>query len=63
MIEVRNNGVPLLEQAPKAAITQSVLALAATLSGDESAAANQEGAGKKSGLVGLFNRWTSRGGK
>ncbi len=29
MSEVRNNGVPLIEQAPKAAITQSILELAA----------------------------------
>jgi pilus assembly protein CpaE len=63
MIEVRNNGVPLLEQAPKAAITQSFVSLAATLSGDEAADAAQDAASKKSGLVGLFNRWTSRGGK
>ena len=28
MIEARNNGVPLIEQAPKAAITQSIIALA-----------------------------------
>lgn len=34
MVEVRNNGVPLVEQAPKAAITQSVIQLAAALHGD-----------------------------
>ena len=34
MIEVRNNGVPLVEQAPKAAITHSIRELAAKLSGD-----------------------------
>ena len=34
MVEVRNNGVPLIEQAPKAAITQSIVALADALSGD-----------------------------
>ena len=34
MIEVRNNGVPLLEQFPKAGITQAVTTLAATLSGE-----------------------------
>jgi pilus assembly protein CpaE len=28
MVEVRNNGVPLLQQAPKAAITQSISQLA-----------------------------------
>ena len=33
MIEVRNNGVPLIEHAPKAAITQQIGALAADLSG------------------------------
>jgi pilus assembly protein CpaE len=33
MIEVRNNGVPLVQQAPKAAITQSLNQLAAALSG------------------------------
>ena len=34
MVEVRNNGVPLLEQFPKALITQSVTALSNALSGD-----------------------------
>ena len=34
MVEVRNNGVPLIEQAPKAAITQSIIALAQALGGD-----------------------------
>lgn len=35
MVEVRNNGIPLTEQAPKAAITQSIRKLADLLSGDE----------------------------
>ena len=35
MVEVRNNGVPLIEQAPKAAITQSIIALADALNGDK----------------------------
>jgi len=34
MVEVRNNGVPLTEAAPKAAVTQSMLGLAEALSGD-----------------------------
>jgi pilus assembly protein CpaE len=34
MVDVRNNGVPLIEQAPKAAITQSMIALADALCGD-----------------------------
>ena len=36
MVEVRNNGVPLLEQFPKAGITQAVVSLAAALNGDTS---------------------------
>jgi pilus assembly protein CpaE len=31
MVEVRNNGIPLTEQAPKAGITQAILSLAASL--------------------------------
>ncbi len=33
MVEMRNNGVPLVEQAPRAAITQAIVALAEELSG------------------------------
>ena len=33
MVEVRNNGVPLIEQAPKAAITQAIIGLAQALGG------------------------------
>jgi len=33
MVEVRNNGVPLIQQAPKAAITQSICQLGDALSG------------------------------
>lgn len=35
MIEVRNNGVPLIEQAPKAAITHSIMSMSQVLSGRE----------------------------
>ena len=35
MVEVRNNGVPLIEQAPRASITQSVSALAESLTGEK----------------------------
>lgn len=38
MVEVRNNGVPLVEQFPKAAITQSMLAMADALLGKTAAA-------------------------
>jgi len=34
MVEVRNNGIPLVEHAPKAPITQSIRQLANTLSGN-----------------------------
>jgi len=37
MVEVRNNGVPLIQQAPKAAITQSINQLAAALDGKTAA--------------------------
>jgi pilus assembly protein CpaE len=37
MVEVRNNGVPLIQQAPKAAITQSINQLAVALSGKNDA--------------------------
>lgn len=35
MVEVRNNGVPLLEQAPRAGITQALSALATNLTKDD----------------------------
>ena len=56
MIEARNNGVPLIEQAPKAAVTQSIIALAAALSGDtvEPAA---EAVAKKSAPGRFFGLW------
>lgn len=44
MIEVRNNGVPLIEQAPKAAITQSVIEMSEALAGGAAGTAD----GKKS---------------
>jgi pilus assembly protein CpaE len=62
MVEVRNNGVPLIEQAPKAAITQSIVNLAELLSGDGKVP-SAEAAGKKAGLSGLFKLWPSKGGK
>ncbi|NNE01034.1 MAG: MinD/ParA family protein [Pirellulaceae bacterium] len=42
MVEVRNNGVPLITQAPKAAITQAIRDLAAKLEGDETEEEMQE---------------------
>jgi pilus assembly protein CpaE len=50
MVEVRNNGVPLIEQAPRAAITQSILSLTDTLCG----APEAEGEPVEAGTMG---RW------
>ena len=41
MVEVRNNGVPLVTQAPKAAITQALRELAARITGDRHGADEQ----------------------
>jgi pilus assembly protein CpaE len=49
MVEVRNNGVPLIQQAPKAAITQSINQLAAAISG-KTDAASKDGSKSRSWL-------------
>ena len=51
MVEVRNNGVPLLQHAPKAAITQSICQLADLLCGKNS---DEEGA---AAIDGKSRRW------
>jgi pilus assembly protein CpaE len=56
MVEVRNNGVPLIQQAPKAAITQSINQLATALSGKNDA----EGGDAASKKGGWRNLWSSR---
>ncbi len=61
MIEVRNNGVPLIEQAPKAAITQAVVRLAEALANPEKGEPGAQGA-KKSGLGKLLNFWSGKTG-
>ena len=61
MIEARNNGVPLIDSAPKAAITQSLIALAKALSGETTAAAAE--APGKNRLGGLFKLWPSKSGE
>jgi len=61
MVETRNNGVPLIEQAPKAAITQSFEALAEWFCGDGSEPPSKAG-GKKSSLGRLFP-FLSKGGQ
>jgi pilus assembly protein CpaE len=61
MIEARNNGVPLMESAPKAAITQSLIGLTKAIAGDEEPALVE--AGGKKGFGGLFKLWPSKSGK
>jgi pilus assembly protein CpaE len=58
MVEVRNNGVPLVQQAPRAAITQSINQLAAAISGN-SGEPSIEGGSKSRGWLGL---WPARSG-
>jgi pilus assembly protein CpaE len=63
MIDVRNNGIPLIEQAPKAPVTQAIVALAdAICSGKRGEAAH--GDQKKSGIGRFFNTlMPGKGGK
>src|SRR3954462_3248421 len=56
MVEVRNNGVPLIQQAPKAAITQSINQLAVALSGKTDA----DGTDATSKKSGWRNLWPAR---
>ena len=60
MIEVRNNGVPLIEHAPKAAITQSIIGLADALFHDENDPAPAAPAAKPSPLARLLSLWSSK---
>ena len=57
MVEVRNNGVPLITQAPKAAITQALRELLAKLSGDEIEPASQEEVEKQAAAGGWRKFW------
>ena len=58
MIEARNNGIPLIEQAPKAAVTQAILALAEALSGDVPIEAGDAPAKKAAGR--FFGLWPGK---
>jgi pilus assembly protein CpaE len=54
MIEARNNGVPLIEQSPKAAVTQSIIGLAGALFEEPKDEAAEAAAGAKTGRRKLF---------
>jgi pilus assembly protein CpaE len=56
MVEVRNNGVPLVQQAPKAAITQSIGQLAGALSGAVDASSGEAGSKLRTWL----NLWPAK---
>jgi pilus assembly protein CpaE len=56
MVEVRNNGVPLIEQAPKAGITQAILLLAEALCSHETTDEGDE-SHKTSSSRGFFGLW------
>jgi pilus assembly protein CpaE len=61
MIEARNNGIPLIEQAPKAGITQAIVGLSAALTGEDQPQVKENG--KKAGLSGIFRLWPAKSGK
>ena len=60
MVDVRNNGVPLVLQAPKASITRSIVELSEKLTGVDSGEESEEGDASsrpaKRGLFGLFKK-------
>jgi pilus assembly protein CpaE len=61
MVEVRNNGVPLVDQAPKATITHSICQLAATIDGRADEGGTDEAALKSRSWLHLWP--SSRGAK
>jgi pilus assembly protein CpaE len=58
MVEVRNNGVPLIEQSPKAGITQAIVTLAETLTREEKSQPKEpvEAAAKSGGWLSMFGK-------
>jgi pilus assembly protein CpaE len=60
MVEVRNNGVPLLEHAPKAAITQAMQQMAAALSSGNTAETTEEAAEAPSGSSSWISFWPGK---
>jgi pilus assembly protein CpaE len=58
MIEARNNGIPIIESAPRTAIAQSFSALARALSGDEDVAPPP--VAEKKSFGSLLRRWQNK---
>jgi pilus assembly protein CpaE len=63
MIEVRNNGIPLVEFAPKAAITHSMVGLAEALGGEDREEPAVAAGVRKSPLEKLLNFWPAKNAK
>ncbi len=61
MVEVRNNGVPLVEQATKAAITHSIVSLADAVSGGTRKTPTEEGSTSKASISRLLSFWSKDG--
>ncbi|QDV16408.1 Sporulation initiation inhibitor protein Soj [Gimesia panareensis] len=55
MVESRNNGVPLVMQAPKAKLTRTIMELASHVGGESLAAEEDSVAKKKKSLFGFLN--------
>ncbi|MCL4193656.1 MAG: pilus assembly protein CpaE, partial [Thermoguttaceae bacterium] len=60
MIDARNNGIPLIEHAPKASITHSIIDLADAIAGVQKSGPGDQ-AGRKSGLTRLLPFMSGRG--
>jgi pilus assembly protein CpaE len=56
MVEVRNHGVPLIQHAPRAAITQSIVGLAESLLSDQAPARTQA----STPAAGWFRFWSKK---
>ena len=55
MVESRNNGVPLVMQAPKAKLTRTIMELASSVGGEPVSVADDSAARRKKSLFGFLN--------
>jgi len=60
MVEMRNNGVPLIDHAPRAAITQHIKILAEALCGSEESLGTSPLVGAANGGSGWLNFWPAK---